>query len=336
MAGNPKYTDLLTTTIENRSRKMADNLTNNNALLRRLRDRGNIRTFGGGTVILEEIIYGDGRRARAYNGYDVLDTTPYSPITASEWAVKQYSQPITISGQELRANKGRERMIDLFMGRQMAAEGTLENTINEDLFGDGTADGGKVITGLSGLISTTPNTGIIGGINRANNAWWRNVAFDATTDGGAALTADNIGEYMTTVAMMLVRGSDAPDLIVADPIAYGMYVKSMQNIQRITSDGGGSGKGIGFNGVKFFAGGVSADVIMGGGIGNNGLMPAKSMYFLNTKYLFLRPHRDLNFAPIGGERESVNQDAIVKHIGWAGNMTASGLQFQGVLFDSAA
>ena len=55
------------------------------------------------------------------------------------------------------------------------------------------------------------------------------------------------------------------------------------------------------------------------------------MYFLNTKYLFLRPHRDRNFVPIGGDRQSVNQDAIVRLIGWAGNLTTSGAQFQGVL-----
>ena len=52
---------------------------------------------------------------------------------------------------------------------------------------------------------------------------------------------------------------------------------------------------------------------------------------LNTDYIFWRPHRDRNFVPIGGERQSVNQDAIVKLIGWAGNLTMSGSQFQGVL-----
>jgi hypothetical protein len=57
------------------------------------------------------------------------------------------------------------------------------------------------------------------------------------------------------------------------------------------------------------------------------------MYFLNTKYLFFRPHRDRNFVPIGGDRQSVNQDAIVRLIGWAGNLTSSGAQFQGVLSD---
>jgi hypothetical protein len=55
------------------------------------------------------------------------------------------------------------------------------------------------------------------------------------------------------------------------------------------------------------------------------------MWFLNTKYLQFRPHVDRNFVPIGGERQAVNQDAIVKLIGWAGNMTCSGAQFQGVL-----
>jgi hypothetical protein len=55
------------------------------------------------------------------------------------------------------------------------------------------------------------------------------------------------------------------------------------------------------------------------------------MYFLNTDYIFFRPHKDRNFVPIGGERQSVNQDAIVKLIGWAGNLTSSGAQFNGVL-----
>ncbi len=49
----------------------------------------------------------------------------------------------------------------------------------------------------------------------------------------------------------------------------------------------------------------------------------------NTKYLFYRPHSRRNFSAIGDDRMSTNQDAIVRLMGWAGNMTASGLQFQG-------
>ena len=53
--------------------------------------------------------------------------------------------------------------------------------------------------------------------------------------------------------------------------------------------------------------------------------------FKCSKYIFFRPMAQRNFVPIGDERMSTNQDAIVRLIGWAGNMTASGLQFQGIL-----
>jgi hypothetical protein len=79
-------------------------------------------------------------------------------------------------------------------------------------------------------------------------------------------------------------------------------------------------------------------VVLGGGIngavntdGTTGGEPTSHVYAVNTDYLFFRPHRDRNFVPIGGERQSVNQDAIVKIIGWAGNLTSSGPQFCGVL-----
>jgi hypothetical protein len=53
----------------------------------------------------------------------------------------------------------------------------------------------------------------------------------------------------------------------------------------------------------------------------------------NTKYLFYRPHRARNFNSIGGDRFSTNQDAVVRLMGWAGNMSCSGAQFQGVHFE---
>lgn len=51
----------------------------------------------------------------------------------------------------------------------------------------------------------------------------------------------------------------------------------------------------------------------------------------NTKYLFFRPHAQRNMVPIGGDRMATNQDAIVKLIGWAGNMTCSSRKLQAVL-----
>jgi hypothetical protein len=55
------------------------------------------------------------------------------------------------------------------------------------------------------------------------------------------------------------------------------------------------------------------------------------MYFLNTDYIFLRPHSERNMVPLDPDRFSVNQDALVKLIGWMGNMAMSNAFLQGVL-----
>jgi hypothetical protein len=89
----------------------------------------------------------------------------------------------------------------------------------------------------------------------------------------------------------------------------------------------------GFASLKFYGGGMSADVVLGGGIGAQ--ENALYMYLLNTDYIFFRPHKERNFVPIGGERQSINQDAIVKLYGWAGNLTCSNASLQGILTGSA-
>jgi len=45
---NSTVTDIIATTIQSRSGELADNFTNNNALLRRLKSKGNVKPFSGG------------------------------------------------------------------------------------------------------------------------------------------------------------------------------------------------------------------------------------------------------------------------------------------------
>jgi len=51
---------------------------------------------------------------------------------------------------------------------------------------------------------------------------------------------------------------------------------------------------------------------------------------LNTDYLFMRPASGREFVPLG-EKASVNQDAMVMPMVWAGNMTCSNRSVQGVI-----
>ena len=74
---NSAISDIIATNIQSRSGELADNVTNNNALLRRLKDRGNIKTFSGGNVILQEIMYNDAtsNNTNSYSGYEVLNVS---------------------------------------------------------------------------------------------------------------------------------------------------------------------------------------------------------------------------------------------------------------------
>lgn len=327
---NSSITDIIATTIQNRSGELADNLTNNNALLTVLKKRGNVRPFSGGNVILEEIMYNDTstNNANSYSGYEVLNVSPDSPISAAQFSIVQYADAVTMSGLEMLQNASKEQIIDLLDGRMQVSEARLLNRIAGDIYLDGTGNGGKNITGLGAAVPDAPTSGTYGGIDRATWSFWQSKKYSGVTDGGAAVSAANIQQYMTALALQLVRGADKPDLWVADVNYFAFYVNSLQAIQRVTSDGSGSA-GSGFASIKFYGGGTAADVVMDGGIGSNAT--ANHMWALNTKYIHFRPHKDRNFVPIGGERQAINQDAIVKLYGWAGNLTCSGSQFQGVL-----
>jgi hypothetical protein len=326
---NSSISDIIATNIQSRSGELADNVTNNNALLRRLKERGNVKTFSGGNVILQEIMYTDAAtdNTNSYSGYEVLNVSQNSPISAAQFSITQYAAAVSISGLEMIQNSGKEAIIDLLDGRMQVAEAQLANRISQDIYGDGTGNSGKNITGLAAAVPDAPSSGTYGGINRATWAFWRSVSFSGVANGGA-VSASNIQKYMDSVAVQLIRGTDKPDLIVCDNNYYSLYLQSLQAIQRIT-DGGNSNVGAGFASLKYYGAGMASDVVLDGGIGNDAT--ANHMFFLNTKYMMFRPHVDRNFVPIGGERQAVNQDAIVKLIGWAGNLTSSGPQFNGVL-----
>lgn len=325
---NPSVSDIVATTIQSRTRQIADNVSKNNAILSRLNARGKVRTFSGGNVILEELSFAENPNAGFYSGYDLLPVAAADVISAAEYQIKQFAVPVVISGLEQLQNAGREQMIDLMEARINVAESTMANQLSTSIYSDGTGDGGKEITGLDAAVATDPSTGTYGGINRANWAFWRNYAFDANVDGGAAISSANIQVYMNAVWANLVRGSDRPDLIVMDNAMWAYYMGSLQPQQRFTDPAQAN---LGFPTIKF----MDADVVLDGGIG--GACPTKTAFFLNTKYISWRPHRDRNMVPLSPDRRyAINQDAEVQILAFAGNLTSSGAQFQGRLFDTTA
>ena len=248
-----------------------------------------------------------------------MNISPDSPISAAQYKIAQYAASVTMSGLEMLQNSSKEAIIDLIDGRMQVSEARLLNRISGDLYGDGTGNGGKNVDGLAAAIAVSPTTGTYGGINRANFTFWRN----QITTGATSAT---MLAKMTEAAIKQIRGTDKADLYIAGNNMYQFFVNALQAIQRITTEESGAA---GFASLKFYGGGTSADVVLGGGIGAQ--ENTNYMYLLNTNYIFFRPHKERNFVPIGGERQAINQDAIVKLYGFAGNMTTSNAQLQGLL-----
>lgn len=316
---NTSYTDILATTIENRSKKVADNVTKNNAILSKLSMKGKIKPFSGGHKILQELSFAENGNSGWYSGYDTLPTAASDVISSAEFSIKQAAVPVVMSGLERLQNSSKEQMIDLMEARLSVAESTMSNLICDGLYSDGTGASGKEIDGLGAAVPVDPSSGTYGGIDRATWTFWRNQASDQTAANG--LDSTKIQGYWNALWADCSRGSDSPDLIMCDDTVWAAYLASLQTLQRFTSPEVGN---LGFPSVKF----MGADVIFDGGIG--GFCPAGTAFFLNCDYLHYRPHSKRNMTSLSPNRRvPVNQDAEIQILAWAGNLTCSGAQFQG-------
>jgi hypothetical protein len=318
---NANISDIIATTIESRTRKIADNVTSNNALLARLKTKGKIKTFSGGHKILQELSFAENANTGWYSGYDLLPVGVSDVISAAEYNIRQAAVPVIISGLEQLQNAGREQMIDLMEARLSVAESSMSNLLSSGVYSDGTAAGGKEIEGLEAALPLDPTAAPYGGIDGATFTFWQN-AVQNDADTSTLLASMNL------LWSQLVRGADRPDLIPCDSVYWQAYLDHLQTQQRFSNTQDGDA---GFTSIKY----MDADVVLDGGIytgdvtGASGA-PTGTAFFLNCDYIHYRPHARRNMVPLSPNRRyATNQDAEVQILAWAGNLTTSGRMFQG-------
>lgn len=178
-----------------------------------------------------------------------------------------------------------EAMDTLFLG--------FKEKFDFELHLDGTQDADALV-GLDALVATDPTTGTVGGIDRATagNEYWRNQASLAIATG----TPDNLTEEMEKVWRDCTRvGGYAPNLILMGRDFYDAYRKdNKDNLERqimVPAKGGtgldGSVTALGFQGVECQWDPVLDD--LQAATGEVTTPWDKRCYFLNTRFLKLRP-----------------------------------------------
>lgn len=317
---NAVFTELVATTFRNHSREIVDNVSNNNALLRRIVSRGMVDHEDGGLTITQPLDYAQNGTYQRYSGYDILNIGASDVISAAEFQWRQIALNVVASGLELRVNSGRERIITLAKARIKNAMRTFKNNFSSDMYSSGSLP--NQVNGLQALLSDT-GTGVVGGIDSSVWPFWASTVQSAAAPigGGAAVTIgpSTIEGLMLGLYLQTTRGDDKVDLIVSDNNYFSFFEQSQLSIKRYTESKEAQA---GFISLKY----KSADVMFDGGSG----IPTNHMYFVNTDFTRLVVHKDADME-VMDELKPYNQDAAVIPVLWMGNLCISNRFRQGVL-----
>lgn len=319
----PSITELVATTLRNRDRMVADNVTNHNALLRLMEDKGKIKNAGGGRDLAEPLLYNE-LATKFYDGYETFTIdTAQEVVDAAIYQWKQLGGFSFISGKEKLMNRGKHAAVSIAENRIDALIAGLRNKTGISIFGDGSGDGGKEFGGLGLLVADDPTTGIVGNIDPATHTFWQN-QYDTSAGSFAANTIQGL---MNAMHLSLLRGSDQPDLIVANGAPFTAYWESLQANMRHTS---ARLADAGFRTLEFIGTPVVYDSNAGVLDNLNGSAGAGRMYFLNLNYLMFRREPERWFST-EDYRKVENADYEVIPNWTMANMTMNARFLQGVI-----
>jgi hypothetical protein len=330
---NAAYQQILSLALEDRSKGYQDLVSNNNALLAVMRRKGLWHTYSGPRI--RQTLQISKQVAQWYSGYDQLLNPALDLFNDAYFDPKMVVVPVILSMQEILNNEGEAQLMDVYDSYIDAAERALEDTMDAGLYSDGTANGGKQITGLATAIPIVNTSGVYGGIDRGTAVIWRTQTYDANSAFptiGTQVTATTIRPYLNQIMIKQSRGKQYADLLIMSPEHYSAYDAATVAIQRQTNET--SLGQLGFTALEYIGGGKRAEIVLDGGIGSN--MPSNTTMGINTDSLRLRYHPNRNFDKVfdGEGMMPIDKDAIAQFIGWMGELTMTNPLFNWRFYDS--
>lgn len=150
-----------------------------------LREKGRVENVRGYRRIEIPLNYGSNDSVRWIDKGDTVPLVDAELTTMAYEDWKYASVTIMRWFTEDQKNRGQAAAINMVTTKLNSAERALYEELERVMFADGS--GSKEPNGLQNIISATPTTGILHGINRATagQEWWRNQ--QKTSTGAAAL-----------------------------------------------------------------------------------------------------------------------------------------------------
>lgn len=314
------YGQILTASVARRSRQVQDIVYDSTPLTKLLRDRGNIKVKRAGGPELRIPVQFDKLTAQWFTGYDKLEITPKELLNSAVFNWSRVVGMFSLNGTELLYNQGEEEVIDLMEFYIDAAEKSVRESFEVALVGDGTANGGRQLVGLGAAIPIIANTGVYGGIDRANVAEWRTSTFDIPNGDVAGYTtwdSTTARPIIETIALARSRNGRYADLLIADALSYAPISASFVAHQRLASERLAR---LGFARLTYMTPAGPVDIVAAGGIGN--VMPANTIFGIDSEGLAIYEFPGQSFVPFhpGDGMRPINQDAVAQGIVWSGGL----------------
>lgn len=302
--------------------KAVDNVFEGNILFNRLRDKA--RPWTGGHRMVISLTVSDRTQGGSFSGFDTLSTTQEDVRQRSTIDPSEYAWPVVFSGIQLAVNKGPEAFLNLVAEEFSDVARAMSEDIGEDMYLDGTGNSNKDIAGLVYHIDDATNVVTWQGLSRNT---YTNLRGTLTAQSGALGFAN-----LATDVDAAQRGSDSPTLGLTTPAVFSImerlvtptvnvnYGQVLPSGQIPTGQTAGAGTRVhyGVNAIYYRGIPYLADEKCTSGniftINENHL----NLYELDYPSDFVEASKE-GFGWTGWKK-SQNQNAIVGHLLWAGQL----------------
>jgi len=243
--GNTSYATLATTTLQNFSNEIFDNVITNNAALNELKKAGNIKVVKGGRQFLHPVFYAQNSTFAAIDKYGTVPTDMMDPLTRSQWDIKVVAGSVVYNLVEEAMNAGdKEKLIDYVESLKMVAEVSMGEVLGDQVFKAEASVGSNDFDSIPYIISDSPSaqTVSVGGIDSSSTGcvYWRNQIY---TTAVTAFNTSNAGlNAMDTLLNNATFGTQGPTFIVTTKAVFTLYMLSMTpNIRYTNTDRAANG-----------------------------------------------------------------------------------------------
>lgn len=258
---------LITTTGRAISRKLKDAIRDNHPVMEALEDFNGIHRRDGGRTVVEEAITAQNASAGWVGEGGSVPLSDQNVIDAAEfnWSYLLGSVVWTLAERYKNSGGSDTQLIDLIAGKFDALKESMLNIFHAGLLSDGTGDGGLQMGGIELLVSTSPTSGTVGGIDRSDSdaAWFRNQAYTSTTAiGAASIDASNVKRFLDYGLNLAIKDGMVQTTMGLLGATHWQYaneaIQAIQVIQNVSSVGKAGFDKITYRGVPlYFGGGVS-------------------------------------------------------------------------------